>query len=349
VIETISRCPDALKRDFMVRDVAFRFALAEHDLYRELSAALRKRQFERINEAQRGERFSFTSAASKPPATSIQAPSGQVPSENSHIIDERVGQRVGQREERDEQVDEKGEKGEKGEKDAPFAARGGTTQLSASRVPFASDDDEQVNSPVPEAASQHGSTASTTDVTSEFALNEREILPAEREILRVALTQKGAVGYIRERLEITEERFVSASGRYLFALLARAAAHTNGNEEPLQTLLLGAERFQLSDAATNVLSALAVRREVPSAQWRKFDWEPLEDFAKLLRDCALQLHIAQHAKDVERLHNALKHAQHHNEGADREQELLVALSSADGERRRLESLLSGASDAMQEM
>src|SRR5690606_38575787 len=43
LVDTISKVPDHIRRDFMIRAVAFRFELNEQMLYTELSGVLRKR------------------------------------------------------------------------------------------------------------------------------------------------------------------------------------------------------------------------------------------------------------------------------------------------------------------
>jgi DNA primase len=270
VVETIAKCPDGLKRDFMIRDVAYRFSLPEQDLYRELSIFLRKRQFDRIQEAER--------LVSKPALTQIPRRTDGEQAANALTITE-----------------------------PPWSDKVHKTSL---------------------------------DKDSGTTTTYSTLLPAERELLRVALTQSGAVGYMQERLQLTAEKFISDAGKRLFALVVDAAIRSSApSREPLQWLLARAE---LPEEEMNAVSALAVREEMPSESWRKFDVELHEDFATLLRDCSLQLAVERLSREDEKLHRALKHAQDHNEGADRERELLQAIHDTDEERRRTRAMIRGA-------
>jgi DNA primase len=265
VVETIAKCPDGLKRDFMVRDVAYRFSLPEQDLYRELNIFLRKRQFDRIQAAER-----------------------QPSSPRTVHRDEA------------------------------------TNAIIPVTPPW-----EHTNDTTPTANAISATAA--TPITL-----HAQLLPAERELLRVALTQTGAVGYLQERLRLTEEQFVTDAGKRLFTLAVKASVR---NPEPLQWLLMGEE---LSEDEMNAVSALAVREETPSESWRKFQVEFHEDFARLLKDCISQLAIERLTREIDKLNRELKHAHDHNEGADRELALLRAIRDTDEQRRHTQAMLAGA-------
>jgi DNA primase len=271
VLDTIARCPDQLKRDFMIRDVALRFALAEHDLYRELNIVLRKRQFDNIQSSDRQtERQDRLSQGTASRAAS------------------QVGQMLGTA------------------ADAHAGNRGQTN--------------EQV--PVSSGGGEHSWSVS-------------EMLPAERELLRVVLTQRGAIRYVKSRLQITEESFLSDTAQMLFALMEECEA--NPQHEPLRILM---SRTDLGDAVLNALAELALRPEMPSDGWKKYNVELSDNVAALLRDCSLQLKIYHYEAEIERLNRVLKQAVDRGDGEEGQLSILIQLQDADYERRRLQAMMA---------
>ncbi len=152
-----------------------------------------------------------------------------------------------------------------------------------------------------------------------------DLLPEERELLRVALVQAGAVGFMRERLHLSEETFVSDTGKRLFAMITEAAKK---HREPFRGLL---QHEELSEQDSDLLSALAVREETPSQRWRDFHVELSEDALRSVQDSAKQLLATLYKRELDALHNRLRDLNN----ADDELELLKAIKERDEQLRAL--------------
>jgi len=152
-----------------------------------------------------------------------------------------------------------------------------------------------------------------------------DLLSEERELLRVALVQAGAVGFMRERLHLSEETFVSSAGKRLFTMIAEAA---KTHREPLRGLL---QNEELSEQDSSLLAALAVREETPSERWREFNVELSEDAMRSVQDSAKQLLATLYKRELDALHNRLREVNN----ADDELEVLKALKERDEQLRAL--------------
>ncbi len=263
VVETIAKVPDTFKRDFMIRDVALRFSLSEHDLYRELNQMLRRQQFQRIDQAGRERRV-----------------------ETNGII---TGQ------------------------ESSLAVLVPATQAFVTQTVS----EESAKQQAPEG-------------------RYADLLPEEQELLRIALTQAGAVGYIMQRLHISVESFITETAQQLFQMIADATEH---HHEPLSWLM---QQEALTERNGSLLAALAVREETPSERWRDYNVEMQEDLKTMLRDCMIKLHLRRYDEELRSLQEQLKHAQDHEEPMEHSLEILKQIKSADEERRRLQEVMMGA-------
>ena len=174
---------------------------------------------------------------------------------------------------------------------------------------------------------------------TEYAEANREmLLPEEEEILRIALNNKGAIGYMKHRLGMTDESFISGIAQRLFTAIDEAA-NSEPTEKPLEIMLRaiagGAEDVMDSD-----IIGLAVRKETPSENWRTYNVNLEEDSVRILKDCTHRLHIRRLETELSSLHEDLRHAQVAGE-EDKQFAALRKIQIADTEKRRILSLVAG--------
>jgi DNA primase len=183
---------------------------------------------------------------------------------------------------------------------------------------------------VPEANGQRAN--------ADNAQRQTELLPEEIELLRIALDTEGACGYMKERLNVNEELFVSQQGKALFTMICEAAQHGT----PLQYLLQ--EQPETENAANetaallSVAIGLVVRRETPSENWRNFNVTLEDHTVRILRDSAHTLRLRHLDVELQSLHDALRLS----ENSDVPLEVLQRLQNVSAERRLLVESLGTA-------
>jgi DNA primase len=164
------------------------------------------------------------------------------------------------------------------------------------------------------------------------------LFPEEEEILRIALNNKGAIGFLKHRLGMTDESFLSSLAQRLFMVIDEAATHDT-NEKPLETLLrsIAGGNEHTSDQA---IIGLAVRRETPSENWRIYNVNIDEDAVRILKDCTNRLQMRHIDAELATLYDNLRHAQTAGD-MDKEFASLRQIQIADTEKRRISSLVAG--------
>jgi DNA primase len=164
------------------------------------------------------------------------------------------------------------------------------------------------------------------------------LLPEEEEILRIALNNKGAIGFMKHRLGMTDESFLSGIAQRLFHVIDDAA-NANPDEKPLETMLRAIANGN-EEATTTDIIGLAVRKETPSENWRTFNVSLEEDAMRILKDCTHRLQIRRLETELATLHEDLRRAQ--TMGAvEKEFAALRQIQIADTEKRRILSLVAG--------
>jgi DNA primase len=169
-------------------------------------------------------------------------------------------------------------------------------------------------------------------------LHTETLFPEEEEILRIALNNKGAMGFLKHRLGMTDESFVSSLAQRLFMVIDDAAT-LDTNEKPLETLLKGIAGGEehVSDQA---IIGLAVRRETPSENWRIYNVNIDENSVRILKDCVHRLQMRHIEAELLTHYDNLRHAQTAGD-MDKEFASLRQIQIADTEKRRISALVSG--------
>lgn len=176
-------------------------------------------------------------------------------------------------------------------------------------------------------------------IQEEFISHIHETLfPEEEEILRIALNNKGAIGYMKHKMGVTDELFLTGLGQRLFMAIDDAA-NADPNEKPLETMLRSIASGEESPVNADIIG-LAVRRETPSDNWRKFNVSLEEDSVRVLRDCTNNLQRRRVETELEHIKEELRQAQIVGD-IDKEFALLRKQQIADAEKRRIVSLVSG--------
>jgi DNA primase len=159
----------------------------------------------------------------------------------------------------------------------------------------------------------------------------QQIFPEEEELLRLALTVEGACAYMKQKMGITEEFFLTAEAKTLFVIIDEAAH----NGKPLETLLrLAAEGEDLHSS----IAGLAIRRETPSERWRNFNVEIAEDLARMMRDCVHRVVMRTLDLELAVLHDHLKVAEIADDG-DSLSVLWRQIHELDTKKRNVRALL----------
>ena len=158
-----------------------------------------------------------------------------------------------------------------------------------------------------------------------------KLLPEEEELLRMALTLEGACAYMKQKMGVNEEFFLSPEAKTLFVIIDEASQHG----KPLDVLLrAAADGEHLHEGITG----LAIRRETPSERWRDFAVDIEEDVVRMMRDCIHQIMMHTFDRDLAMLYESIK-AAHHTGNTDEESLLARQVMEIDSKRRSVRALL----------
>ncbi|TAE22748.1 MAG: DNA primase [Candidatus Kapaibacterium sp.] len=173
----------------------------------------------------------------------------------------------------------------------------------------------------------------------ESDISAEELFPEEAEILRIALNNRGAMGFMKHRLGLTDEFFLTGLAQHLFMAIDDAAT-LQPNETPLETMLQGIAAGN-ADTRTFEIIGLAVRKETPSENWRTYNVSLEEDSVRILRDSTHRLQMRRLDTELSTLHDTLRAAQTRGE-IEREFALLRQIQIASTEKRRILALMNTA-------
>lgn len=192
----------------------------------------------------------------------------------------------------------------------------------------------RTDAPVSTALTQGGDSflEKTSPASQSFSQQpSQQIFPEEEELLRLALTVEGACAYMKQKMGISEDFFLSAEAKALFVIIDEASE----SGKPLETLLrTSAEGEDLHHGITG----LAIRRETPSERWRDFNVDISEDLARMMRDCVHRLMMRTLDLELAALHDSLKYAENTDDG-DSTSVLLRRILELDTKKRDVRSLL----------
>ncbi len=212
-------------------------------------------------------------------------------------------------------------------------------QSPESPIPSATTDtDNPTDAPPFLADEAHRARGVEYDISPEELLSE-ELFPEEAEILRIALNNKGAMGFMKHRLGLTDEFFLTGLAQRLFMAIDDAAT-VQPNETPLETMLQGIAAGAEDERNFEVIG-LAVRKETPSENWRTYNVSLEEDSVRILRDSTHRLQMRRLDVELSTLHDTLRAAQTQGE-IDREFAALRQIQIADTEKRRILALMNTA-------
>ena len=159
----------------------------------------------------------------------------------------------------------------------------------------------------------------------------QQIFPEEEELLRLALTVEGACAYMKQKMGISEDFFLSAEAKVLFVIIDEASE----SGKPLETLLRASAEGE--DLHYGIMG-LAIRRETPSERWRDFNVDISEDLARMMRDCVHRVMMRTLDLELAALHDSLKYADNTEDG-DSTSALLRQIQELDTKKRDVRLLL----------
>lgn len=251
LVETISKSPDPLRRDFMIRAVAMRFSLGEHQLYDELNKFLKKNQQKSANNED-------SRTKSK---KSVENSAENINSEGKSEQNQR------------------------------------------------------------ESENKNNSLALTSTNKSQKII---EFFQDERNLFRIALSVPGALSFMTQRAELTEDNFQREEIRRLFNVILMASERSS---DPLQNILSDAN---ISQNDRIILSEIALQREQPSENWKNFQVAIPENISREIRDCIVSMTYRNYQLEYEHLRGQLRTA-----SSEKSREILLKMKELDELRREI--------------
>jgi DNA primase len=167
----------------------------------------------------------------------------------------------------------------------------------------------------------------TTPNSAELVAGDKRLglLPEEEELLRIALTVENACLYMKNRLGVSSEFFLTSEAKEIFALIDAASA----NGKPLDELL---SRAASGEELTRDITGLAIRAETPSELWKNFQVSIADDAMRAVQDCILRLTVRSLENELLHLQESVKTAERNGE-QETTLQLLREIQSLDAKKR----------------